>query len=702
MEFKSVNGFVLNSDGFTAPALTIAGAVRVFDEIGSPFSNVPIYGIAFSQGFFTQSTVRIEAGGSLTVEHFNGVGHASGFETSGRSADFFNAGLLKVSASQDATGLLTYHDGPFGAEFDFENSGTIEVSAPFLVQGVWIANGGNFTNSGLIEVTGGVDVNGQSLAVRLEGFGSSFLNTGTIRAVGGNPGNPSVALTWNSTMDAGQTFRNTGVLQGDYALIERPWSSLVPNQSWEFVNAGQMIGKVRMGQVNERLINNGLITGTVDLGFGDDLFDGRNGVQLGVVSGELGADSIVGGIGAETLSGGDGADTIIGGSGADLILGGDGQDLLSGGQGGDLFLVEGLHSALSAGEIDRISDWGPDDQLQFGALTGLTQAGPVARISAADMASALSQARGLIGGGTAGYVAAQVGGDLVVFGATEAVTLAGRSQQDLADSQIVRVSAPPPATVGTPGADDLSLSQGPDTYNGVGGDDHIFGLDGADLVMGGDGDDVVSGGGGDDRVDGGSGNDTVYGDLGNDTLTDTGGSNYMRGVEGNDSISGGSGFDDINGNMGDDTASGGLGDDWVVGGKDNDLLLGDSGGDVVWGNLGNDTCDGGDGNDQVRGGQGDDSVSGGAGNDFVSGDRGNDTITGGAGADLFHGSQDAGIDRALDFSTAQGDRVFLDPGTTYSVSQVGADTVIDMGGGNQMILVGVTLSGLPAGWIFGA
>ena len=42
----------------------------------------------------------------------------------------------------------------------------------------------------------------------------------------------------------------------------------------------------------------------------------------------------------------------------------------------------------------------------------------------------------------------------------------------------------------------------------------------------------------------------------------------------------------------------------------------------------------------------------------------------------------------------------LDPGTTYAVSQVGPDTVIDMGGGNQMILVGVQLSTLPTGWIF--
>ncbi|MBS0335153.1 MAG: calcium-binding protein, partial [Proteobacteria bacterium] len=67
-----------------------------------------------------------------------------------------------------------------------------------------------------------------------------------------------------------------------------------------------------------------------------------------------------------------------------------------------------------------------------------------------------------------------------------------------------------------------------------------------------------------------------------------------------------------------------------------------------------------------------------------------------------HTSQDAGIDRVLDFHQSEGDRVQLDPGTHYTVSQVGADTVIDMGGGNQMILVGVQVSTLKDGWIFGA
>jgi Ca2+-binding RTX toxin-like protein len=216
---------------------------------------------------------------------------------------------------------------------------------------------------------------------------------------------------------------------------------------------------------------------------------------------------------------------------------------------------------------------------------------------------------------------------------------------------------------------------------------------------------------GDDRFQGSAhgdfirsfaGADTVTGGQGNDFIMDTGGANYLRGDEGNDSISGGGDFDDINGNMGDDTASGGAGGDWVVGGKDNDQLFGQSGDDLVYGNLGNDTCDGGDGNDIVRGGQEGDLVSGGNGDDYVSGDRGDDTVTGGAGADLFHTFGDAGIDRVTDFSRAQGDRVQLDPGTQYTVAQAGADTIITMTGGGQMILVGVSMSSLTEGWIFGA
>ncbi|MCR5878895.1 calcium-binding protein [Phenylobacterium sp. J367] len=217
-----------------------------------------------------------------------------------------------------------------------------------------------------------------------------------------------------------------------------------------------------------------------------------------------------------------------------------------------------------------------------------------------------------------------------------------------------------------------------------------------DLPMGGDLDALLSGAWLEDF------GANWLGSSGADTLTGGDGTSVLSGNGGNDSITGGAGFDAINGNMGDDTASGGAGDDWVVGGKDHDLLFGDAGDDIVLGNLGDDTSHGGAGSDIVRGGQGNDIVLGDAGDDWLAGDRGDDTLIGGLGADIFHTHGDAGLDRVTDFSAAEGDRVFLLPGTDYTADQVGADTVISMAGGAQMVLVGVTLSSLPAGWIFGA
>ena len=239
----------------------------------------------------------------------------------------------------------------------------------------------------------------------------------------------------------------------------------------------------------------------------------------------------------------------------------------------------------------------------------------------------------------------------------------------------------------------------PDTYTWT--DNVAVSLDTViENVLGGAGADTITGNLAANSLSGGAGGDQIFGAAGNDTIVGgTGGNSYLRGDDGNDTISGGEGFDDINGNMGNDTVSTGAGDDFCVGGKDNDVLFGDAGNDFVYGNLGDDTCTAGDGNDTVRGGQGTDTLSGGAGADFVSGDRGDDTMTGGAGADLFHSSSDAGIDRVLDFSVAEGDRVLLDPGTTFTLMQVGGDTVVMMSAA-QVVLVGVSMASLTAGSVF--
>lgn len=231
------------------------------------------------------------------------------------------------------------------------------------------------------------------------------------------------------------------------------------------------------------------------------------------------------------------------------------------------------------------------------------------------------------------------------------------------------------------------------------GNDQISGGPAADLLRGYAGDDLMYGIGGSDSLFGGSGNDVIYagGPFGGGEIGPVG-SNYLRGEEGNDYIVGGAGFDDMHGNMGSDTLRGGAGFDWVVGGQGNDILYGETGGDIVYGNLGADTQFGGDGNDWVRGGQANDSLSGGGGDDWMWGDRGDDTLTGGAGADIFHTLTAAGLDMVTDFNYAEGDRVVVDQGA-YTPSQVGSDTVIDLGAGDRMVLMNVTLANLPAGWI---
>jgi Ca2+-binding RTX toxin-like protein len=151
---------------------------------------------------------------------------------------------------------------------------------------------------------------------------------------------------------------------------------------------------------------------------------------------------------------------------------------------------------------------------------------------------------------------------------------------------------------------------------------------------------------------------------------------------------------------GDDVLTGAALADVLNGFAGVDRLDGASGDDVMNGNQGADSLVGGDGADVIRGGKDDDVITAGAGSDFVSGDRGNDTVTGGAGADIFHTFAGAGTDRVTDFSAAEGDRVAVLSGTTYTVSQAGADVVIDLGAGDRMILVGVQQSSLTGDWIF--
>jgi Ca2+-binding RTX toxin-like protein len=191
----------------------------------------------------------------------------------------------------------------------------------------------------------------------------------------------------------------------------------------------------------------------------------------------------------------------------------------------------------------------------------------------------------------------------------------------------------------------------------------------------------------------------VTGTAGSDTITASDGARLLFGGDGDDSISGGTGFQVINGNKGDDTIAGHstIGD-WLSGGQGADLVSAGGGINVVNGNLGDDTLVGGSGHDVLRGGQGADSIVAGSGDEWISGDRGDDTIQAGAGADIIVSFSGGGSDRVLGFDPLH-DHLLIDRAAPYTLAQSGADTVVDLGGGDRVVLVGVQLASLPNGWI---
>ncbi|WP_454761489.1 hypothetical protein [Caulobacter segnis] len=96
---------------------------------------------------------------------------------------------------------------------------------------------------------------------------------------------------------------------------------------------------------------------------------------------------------------------------------------------------------------------------------------------------------------------------------------------------------------------------------------------------------------------------------------------------------------------------------------------------------------------------GDDILIGTASADTLRGGKGFDALLGGAGADTFVLEMGGDVDRVYDFSAEDGDRVHV-YSDSYSVDQVGADTVVKLSDGSKMILMGVNLGGLADGWIY--
>lgn len=121
---------------------------------------------------------------------------------------------------------------------------------------------------------------------------------------------------------------------------------------------GEITGRLHTGAGDDVVFNTGAI-GTVNLGSGNDLYvattDGGNMPEGG---------RILGGTGADTIRAGTTDDVILGGAGRDRVFGSDGDDHISGNGGRDsLFGGEGEDTLVGGGGKDTLGGGNDNDTL---------------------------------------------------------------------------------------------------------------------------------------------------------------------------------------------------------------------------------------------------------------------------------------------------------------------------------------------------
>ncbi|MEM9272229.1 MAG: cellulase family glycosylhydrolase [Cyanobacteria bacterium P01_F01_bin.143] len=419
----------------------------------------------------------------------------------------------------------------------------------------------------------------------------------------------------------GAAIAGTFEIQADYLLLDNVWDF----SEIELINVDLLNGR----KGNDSIIGSA----------------GHDSLQ-----GESGNDSLDGGIGHDFLDGGNDHDLLLGNIGDDTLFGGSGLDTLDGGEGNDIYLANhddiDVYSDTGNHGIDIIQAQGKSNfvlelGLNFDSDSGIE-----------------------IIDGTAIAETFEIRADYLLLD-----NVWDFSEIELVNVDLLNGRKGDDSIIGSAIADSIQGESGNDTLAGGDGNDLIDGGKDHDFLLGNVGDDTLIGGKGLDTLDGGEGSDIylanhdnidVYSDTGNhgiDIIQAQGKNNFV--LELGLTFDSNSGIEIIDG-----TAIAGnfeIRADYIA--IDNvwdfseielvnvDLLNGRKGNDSIIGSAIADSLKGESGNDTLSGGNGNDLINGGNDHDFLSGNGGEDTLIGGKGSDsfVFH-KLNEGVDTITDFS----------------------------------------------------
>jgi Ca2+-binding RTX toxin-like protein len=445
------------------------------------------------------------------------------------------------------------------------------------------------------------------------------------------------------------------------------------------------------------------------------------------LTGDAGAQTILGSLGADTLTGGGGKDTF---AGTTAQLAGDTiTDLAA----GDIIVISDAVAAhFSYNVTGTTLDFDPNTagSQAFDAIT-LPTAGNLTFSVAADPTSGVDlfvNAPPPPATTVNGVTVVDTGGGHLFVGTQNAdgtgtvlvdlphgtVSRGGQVDATLSNIQGVQLGADPSVVLGlTSGTDLLYGGSGPDSFYGGGGTDYIQGGTGTTNVVGGSGNEIFYSGGGADAMRGGTAanfmaggttagdTDYFYGNGGQDYVYGRGGATVLVGAGGAEYLSGGTGFNELvgaqqadsHGNTGFNVLQGGSGTDLFYGGIGTNLFEEGSGTDAFKGSSGTDLIYGGSGQSFVYGGSGTDVITTGAGNQYVQAGTGQ-TYLNETAANLHAGR----FDQVDNFKGAQADGtgtfLYLPnavQGSTSFVSQNGGTAILTaVGGGTAEVFVSNT------------
>jgi Ca2+-binding RTX toxin-like protein len=280
-----------------------------------------------------------------------------GYYAPQQATDVLNDGLMQIRGENtSALGIEIWGVDPTTVT----NRGDIIVFATHDAWGAKLVNTDSIVNSGRIEVYGGEIATGVEIG---HYGGDGFVNSGSI-VVRTDPGSPwaTVGLSFFSAGDPSlwmpNTIVNSGIIDAEIAILANDGNGLASTLATREVllNSGWLLGDVYLAYGDDRIVNSGTIDGFVDLGHGNDFFDGRAGRQAAGVYGGNGDDVLIGGNREDYLAGGLGADQISAGSGDDYIVDGRGGDGIDGGAGHDVLSYagssRGIIADLARGVVD--------------------------------------------------------------------------------------------------------------------------------------------------------------------------------------------------------------------------------------------------------------------------------------------------------------------------------------------------------------